>query len=200
MNSRNNYNRWLKKKYRDLYLDCRLHGDKAVFTWGSHHVILENVLKIINTGDVMELGMGYHSTPFMHKLIEKQNGRKLLSLDESKKWAKKFMEYSRNWHLIEVFDVEKFMNKDYPYFNQKWSVVFIDVHPPEARQVFINAMIDKVDYFIVHDTENIYKKTCAYKYDFTGFKHVFNYGKELPMTSVLTNRDDIPVELINLFK
>ncbi len=167
-------------------------GYNAYYT---HRKVLDHVLNIVSTGDVLEFGIGEGSTPRMHEICEKQ-GRRLLSIEGSPKWMERYVEkYQTPTHEFSLFNVNGILTKEYPFFNEKFSVVFVDAAPANIRMPFILLMKNQVDYFVVHDTEG-----AAYNWDFTKrFKFVFNYTKEVPWTSVISNLDEIDPRLLSIF-
>ena len=162
--------------------------------YNTHQSVLMHVLTIVTTGSVLEFGMGEGSTHFMHAICEKQ-GRKLLSLDNSQKWIDKYINYKSPSHEIAVFKPSEILLKACGFFNEKFSVVFVDAAPAEIRQPFFILMKNQVDYFIVHDTE-----AKAYNWNFKNFKHVLEYTKETPRTTVLSDLDVIDERILEVFK
>ena len=78
------------------------------------------------TGPVLELGMGYNSTPLLSMMCRDQ-GRTLLSLEGDKAWADKFSDYASDSHTITVVD-----NWDNISIDRSWGLVLVD-HRPAKR-------------------------------------------------------------------
>jgi len=160
--------------------------------WGSHQPVILHMLNCVPEGRVLEFGMGPFSTPLMSIICEKQQ-RKLLSIDNNRKYFGPMMHYPG---IKFVFMDRKIIEGSYKFFGKKFAIAFVDAHPPELRQIFINRMKANVDYFIVHDTEN----PEPYQYDFTGFKHVLQFEHANPKTSVLSDLDVIDERILEIFK
>lgn len=161
----------------------------------THQPVLQHVLNTINTGDVLEFGVGEGSTHIMHKVCYEQN-RRLVSIEGSKEWLGKYLAYETLNHTLAHFTVDGILTKEYQFFKEKFSIVFVDAAPAEIRMAFILLMKNNVDYFIVHDTEPI---ATAYGWNFSMFKHVLHYKKETPWTTILSNLDTIDANLLKIF-
>ena len=103
---------------------------------------------------------------------------------------------------LSIEEIDKLLNKEYPFFNDKFTIAFIDGSPEKYRQTMIEMLKDNVDYFIVHDTEevagNFTYPNFSYKYDFSGFKHVYHFKEAMPMTSILSNLDVINPKVLDI--
>lgn len=95
---------------------------------------------------------GYGSTPMLRNLLEKSD-RKLVSVDNNIEWINLMKEncppndkhsyvYTTNW-CGTIIELAK----------KKWSVVFIDQNPWEARAISLYAFKDLAEYVIVHDVD-----------------------------------------------
>lgn len=166
------------------------------FAYGSHQPVLIHMLNTVTQGDVLELGIGYHSTPIMSLICEKQ-GRQLLSIETDEHWAGILGSYNRNGHEIKHINSDEMIND--PLFDKKYSIAFIDVAEASHRQVFIQKV--KADYIIIHDTDSAVNGIKdAYNYDFSMFKHVHHFVSCTPMTSVLSNLDTINEDILTIFQ
>lgn len=178
----------MNDKYIDLidpahvkpYLDWKsgeyTWGDEA---YGTHQPVLIHMINE-TTGSVIEFGMGVYSTPLIHSLCNLQK-RFVLSVETDKQWYNKF-HYEYTSILIEPEKLDKCYT-----ININFSVALIDGNPLKFRQEFINIMKDKVDYFVVHDSE-VGEGDELYDYDFSSFKNVFHFTEILPNTTVLSNK------------
>ena len=196
--------RWMDRvrpMYKEAYC-LYMRGGLKTKPFGSHQPVLIHLLNTIKTGNVLEYGMGHHSTHIMHVICQKQ-GRKLLSIEYSEEWMNKFIPYRNPSHEILLFNEDKLLNKEYPFFSDKFAIAFIDGAPEKDRQTMIELLKDNVDYFIVHDTEEVVKgftyPNFSYKYDFSGFKHVLHFDQAQPMTSVLSNLENIDRNILEVF-
>lgn len=94
------------------------------------------------TGPVLELGVGYFSTPHLHAICGAL-GRFLVSVETDKDWRMHFAEkYCTPSH---IFDHKLSTNK-------RWSVAFIDDSPGgQHRAEMFKTLIEVSDYVVVHD-------------------------------------------------
>lgn len=127
------------------------------------------------TGDILELGVGFGSTPLLKEIAKSQN-RKLVSVDNNLEWINKMKEtcpedslhtyiYTNNW-CGTISDLAKRSN---------WSIVFIDQHPWEARAISLYAFREISDYVIVHDVDYFPKITA---FGNVVSEWVFDFSKE----------------------
>ena len=187
------YTWWVKHKnieYPEFIKEY--HPKMELIVWGSHQPVLLHMLNTIKDGRVIEFGMGYNSTPLL-SIICKAQGRKLISMDNSDKYLICFRKFRH--------PMIKFTDDNVQYPEGKFSLALVDAHPAHLRQEFINNMKGRVDYFIVHDTENLLKgMECPYGYDFDGFRFAFHFKRVHPMTSVISDLPEINEKILTIFE
>lgn len=146
-------------------------------------VICRSFIELINSnGNVLELGMGDYSTPILHELCF---NRKLVSIESSKGWYSKFINYVTEKHEIKL--ITDWDNL--PEYEQDWDIVFVDQAPAKDRMISIKALGNKSKIIIVHDTE--IKSTYVYKYDLSLFKYKSEYKRFEVETTVVSNFIDV---------
>lgn len=191
---------YLKDEYKESY-SAFVKG-RNLLPFSSHQPVLIHTLNTITEGDVLEYGMGWHSTPIMHIICGMQ-GRNLLSVETDKNWFNKFVGYRSEKHELVRLDEDELCKWTHPFFTKKYSVAFIDGAPGWARHIVLNKLKDYADYFVVHDTEEAvrnFKYTAfTYEWDFTGFKHHYHIERFGPATSLLSNLDEINKDLLTIF-
>jgi hypothetical protein len=184
----------LKDEYKQSYLLYKK-GSLKLEAWSSHQPLLIHVLNTIKSGDVLEFGTGYNSTPIMHIICAFQQ-RKLLSIETNKKWVEKSLKWRNINHVIELVSSKEILK--HSLFRHKFSIAFIDGAPAEVRQPFLEKV--QADYLIVHDTECIVRGIKnVYGYDFSMFKHVYHFKKDSTMSTLLSNLDKIDKDLLTIF-
>jgi hypothetical protein len=150
--------------------------------WGSHLPLL---IKIITQtkGDVLEMGMGLYSTPFLHwacfpnrKIISYENDLKCWEMNKQYNDGLHSASYIEDWDKA---DIEK-----------PWDVVFVDHAPSSRRITDIKRLANYANYIIIHDTQRNYK-FCNYKKIWPLFKYRYDYTKAIPWTSVVSNFVDL---------
>ena len=164
-------------------------GKRMESGYSNHQPVLIHVLNTIKTGNVLEFGMGWCSTPLMSVICKHQN-RFLLSVETDRKWLDKFLDYESGKHRLTLITPEELVLQSHALFERKYAVAFID-GAAKLRSPLMKKIKDQVDYFVVHDTGIRAKE--VYKFDFSGFKHVLhlNVGAIVPRTSVVSNMNEI---------
>lgn len=115
--------------------------------WGSHLPALGACLAVTETLDVLEIGMGQFSTPFLHAYCVSA-GRKLVSVEADTDWATKmFLEHDLHSYLVGPYDQAL-----PPLASRQWGVVLIDNSPGgERRRKDFEMFFSRSQYVIVHD-------------------------------------------------
>lgn len=151
----------------------------------THDLVLAAVVAAVPPGLVLELGVGYGSTPMLHALCAVKK-HMLVSYDHDQNWIDRFMCLKDHWHDFRTFPLEPLME------GFRWSVVFVDHAPAEARVPAIEALIDSTNIFVVHDTED---PLYNYEPTFKKFKYRYDYKRLTPWTSILSNTHPWTIDL-----
>jgi hypothetical protein len=110
---------------------------KNMDDWSNHRLLLWLSLRS-TIGNVLELGCGNGSTPYLQQYC-KEDKRKLRSYDFNEEWADKFgVNYVNNWG-----DVDMSLNN---------AVALVDESPGENRKSSIKRLIN-TQIIVVHDSE-----------------------------------------------
>jgi hypothetical protein len=198
----------INDKYMDLVKDehkisyTLFKQHRSLQPWASHQPILVHTLNTIKGGKVLEYGMGWNSTPIMHILCGLQ-GRELVSVETDKTWLDKFADYKCSNHKILHIPEKELGKWDHTLFKEKYAIAFIDGTNNLSRQKFIDVIKDNVDYFVIHDTEEVAKNFrypgFSYQWDFSGFRHQFHLDKGGPASSLISNLEEINEDLLTIF-
>jgi hypothetical protein len=153
---------------------------KWTMRWGSHLPILD---KVINhtTGNVLELGMGIYSTPYLFWMCLAKN-RTLTSYDNNVKYYSMVGKTNNPQHksyLIEDWDSLE--------LTEQWDVAFIDVDPIPKRAELAKKLMFNARFVILHDTQERDEKYYNYSSIYPLFVYRYDYKKFMPNTSVLSN-------------
>ena len=133
-------------------------------------------------GPILELGTGLYSTPLLHWLASEKQ-RPLISHDDNEMYYQWARQFQNGYHRIRlVTDWNKLNIKGH------WSVALID-QSSRSRSDTVIALKDKVDFIVIHDSDSNH----PYKYDriWPHFKYRFNYTKQQPNTTVVSNFDNL---------
>lgn len=119
------------------------------------------------SGNVLELGTGVFSTPFLHYVCMLDK-RHLVSYDNSPEWEK-FIDYYRSpdHEIILVNDWDR------ADIERPWDVALVDHSPSDRRRIDIARLANYAKYIVVHDTSRTYRDT----YSFYTIYPLFKYRK-----------------------
>ena len=144
-------------------------------------------------GDVLELGMGLFSTPYLHYACTGTK-RNLLSLENDKGWLRHFKGsdfmhflYSNDYHKLELVDVYE----DSPLIDKEWDVVLIDQTPDSSRKETAKKLANKAKYIIIHDSNPQYEKVYHYSEIYPLFKYIRVWDLDDRHATILSNFVDL---------
>lgn len=156
---------------------------------GSHIPVLVKAITQTH-GAVLELGMGWNSTPLLHWLCTDQN-RPLVSHETDPKWASNFTDYKSDLHSILVTPREPMVD----FTDRKWGVVLVDGRPAKDRHKYAIQLANFADIVIVHDAEEEINRFYRYDRVWPHFRYKVAYTRFKPHTVALSNSIDIGKEL-----
>lgn len=156
------------------------------FSYGTH---LPGLIKAMSktTGDVLELGMGVFSTPYLHYQCILSN-RKLVSYENYKNWMQKFLDSEYDCENHEINFVEKYSDAK---IEKGWSVALVDQTPDSSRTEEIRRLANYAEYIVIHDAAE--RHTHIYHYDtiYPLFKYRTDWDEESNPAVVLSNFHDL---------
>ena len=154
--------------------------------YGTHLPCLIKALSK-TTGDVLELGMGIFSTPYLHYQCMLSN-RKLVSYENFKNWIQFFIDYEYENPNHEINFVEKYSDAK---IDKPWDVVLIDQTPDSSRVEEIRRLANWGKYIIIHDSNGNKDKTYHYSEIYPLFKYRTIWDKDKNHATVLSNFVDL---------
>jgi hypothetical protein len=140
---------------------------KDVQNWDNHRHLLWEAMEL-TTGEVVEMGIGQGSTPFLHQYCKDAN-RRLFSYENNLEWYNKFTDLTSDFHTLT-------WTINWDIVNEKHSrpaVVFIDHAPGERRYIDVGLFANKADIIVIHDSE-----PAATGYMMDKIWHLFKYRKD----------------------
>lgn len=142
----------------------------------------------MTTGDVLELGIGFFSTPYLHYYCMLTK-RKLVSYDNEKGWVKRFANSTFHNHKYEspIHTFKYVENWDQAEIEKPWDVALIDHSPSERRIVDIKRLANFAIYIIIHDSNEHHEHTYHYSQIYPLFKYKKVWDKEQRHATVLSN-------------
>lgn len=120
---------------------------EGVQNWNNHLHLLWPALEATK-GEVVEMGMGQGSTPFLHQYCA-DTGRRLYSYDNNHEWFSKFTDYQSETHnLSHIVDWD-----DVSIVHKSPDVVLIDHAPGERRYIDVQRYANSAKIIVIHDSE-----------------------------------------------
>lgn len=157
---------------------------KDVANWDNHRFLLWPALEA-SDGDVVEMGMGQGSTPFLHQYC-KDKGRKLFSFESSLEWAMKFQDMIGDDHKVyHVLDWDVVSRTTIP------DVILIDHAPGERRKIDISLFAWKAKFIICHDTEPAADHGYQMRAELARFKYLKEYQSPGAWSTIVSNFIDV---------
>jgi len=149
--------------------------------WSSHYPILIKVMQQ-TSGDVLELGIGMFSTPLLHWMCFDM-GRNLVSYEHVRKYYDMHKHFHKSFHQVNFVE-----NNDWDAIDidKPWSVAFVD-HGHRRRREETKRLVKNTQFVIIHDTQPEDDRLYGLANVYPRFKYRFNYTKEKPWTTVLSN-------------
>ena len=159
---------------------------KVSLNYGTH---LGCLIKAFSktTGDILEMGMGVFSTPYLHYACMLSN-RKLVSYENYQNWMNFFLKYNYKNENHEINFVEKYSDAK---IDREWDIVLIDQTPDSSRTEEIRRLKDKAKYIIIHDANKSNDRVTHYSEIYSLFKYKTVWTKDNNSTVVLSNLVDL---------
>ena len=147
--------------------------------WGSHLPIL---MKLVNMtdGDILELGTGIFSTPYLHWACFPD--RNLVSYESDEGYYKRAKKFEAPFHqIIQVRDWDEARIK------RRWSIALVDHAPDSRRIVEIRKLARFALYVVAHDANLKLDRHYHYSEIYPLFKYRYHFTACSPETVVLSN-------------
>lgn len=139
------------------------------FSWGSHIPINKTILKTFNITGVLELGAGFHSTPFFF-----ENCDYVVSVEQDREWIQKLRDEANleedDNHMLIHMDVSPYirssrrntidsnaLDQASDFFlevseDKRFNFLFVDCYSG-FRLEALNSIAHKFDYVVFHDVQ-----------------------------------------------
>jgi len=139
------------------------------------------------TGDVLELGTGVFSTPYLHYQAMLSN-RKLVSYENFKEWHDILLHYKYPNKNHEINFVEKYSDAK---IDKSWDLVLIDQTPDSSRSEEIRRLKDLAKYIVIHDSNKSNDRVTHYSEIYPLFKYKTVWEGDANSATVLSNLVDL---------
>jgi hypothetical protein len=167
--------------------------------YGSHAIVLLAALYVLNSGPVLELGMGPTSSPLLHRLTTEQK-RFLLSADSDIRWINYFSTFTANnsLHKFKYVEVKSQMGIEWASSAftdiHYWSIVFIDHAPGTRRQFDLMLFPQRTEIVVLHDTEQ--SRLYQYSRGLSLYPYQYRFKKLKTYTDVLSKSNETLIKRI----
>lgn len=161
---------------------------------GNYGTHLAPLIQAVNktTGDILEMGIGIFSTPYLHyqALISR---RHLTSYDNERGWVNRFANSINSGHMYQgpYHELIYVQNWDDAKIEKPWDVALIDHSPSERRIVDIKRLVNLAKYIIIHDTDPRKDREYHYSEIYPLFKYKAVWDKDANPAAVLSNFIDL---------
>lgn len=137
--------------------------------YGTHLPVLIAVMGK-TSGDVLELGTGVFSTPYLHYTCMLSK-RHLVSYDNSPEWDR-FIGYYRSpdHEIVMVDDWEK------ADIERPWDVALVDHSPDPRRAIEVRRLANFAKYIVIHDSNESGERQYR-NYHYSDIYPLFKYKK-----------------------
>lgn len=145
------------------------------------------------TGPMLELGVGWYSTPLLHEISEAQQ-RPLETVDNNMDWLAQFMCLNTTAHQLKLIGwwggLLSLLN------HKSYGFCFVDQGQPADREYTVRSLLDRVDVFVFHDTE----EGPAYGYNrvLPLFEYQWTDKCQQSWTTIASNKTDVSKWMIDL--
>ena len=150
---------------------------------GSYMPVLSRIVQV-TTGPILELGMGFCSTPYLHWACY-PTLRRLVSYENSPE----YYPFGKAWEEDTFHDVHCITDWDAIDLSPPWSIAFVDHHPQQRRHIDVQRLLH-ADYVVCHDSEGRNDKAYQYTKVAPLFKYQWKYLGAFPQTTVFSNKFD----------
>jgi hypothetical protein len=158
--------------------------------WETHEPVLVDLLALHPEARVLELGIGYGSTPLVLGLSGSS-----VSLETNESWFRRFARYDSASHRIVLWTDFSDWEWHCPYLDDPWDVAFVDNAPAHSRQSNLVKLAARTRYVVCHDTQECFGPSPSdYRWDFSSFKHVWTYTQYPTYTTVVSNFEPVPLD------
>lgn len=153
----------------------------GVSNWSNHRHLLWDALEL-TSGDVIELGCGDGSTPFLSRYC-KARGRMLYSYEGDLDWYDRMKMYREDHH--KVIYVKNW--DDVSAGHVLCGVVLIDHAPGERRKVDIQRFAQTASIIVAHDTEPAADHGYQMRPVLRTFKYMRDFTSDGAWASIASN-------------
>jgi len=159
---------------------------KVSLYYGTHLPCLIKAVEKTD-GDILELGGGVFSTPYLHYISLLKN-RKLVTVENDAGWSKFFFKYKYDNPNHEIVVVDKYADAK---VDKPWDIVLIDQTPDSSRTEEALRLKDVAKYIILHDSNKSNDKVTRYSTIYPYFKYKTVWEGDANSATIVSNLVDL---------
>ena len=119
------------------------------------------------SGDILELGTGIFSTPYLRYQCMLSN-RKLVSYENFREWYDFMLKYWTSNYNHEINFIDEYSQAP---IDKDWDIILIDQTPDSSRSEEALRLKDRAKYIILHDANPSNYKVTGYDKIYSQFKY-----------------------------
>lgn len=154
--------------------------------YGTHLPCLIKALSK-TTGDILELGTGVFSTPYLRYQCMLAD-RLLVSYENYREWYDFMLKYWTSNKNHQINFIEKY--SDAP-IQKEWDVVLIDQTPDVSRSEEAMRLKDLAKYIVIHDSNPSNHRVTHYDKIYPYFKYKIDWTGDKNRSTVISNLVDL---------
>lgn len=130
--------------------------------YATHVPYLIKLLEKIKTTKhpILELGCGYGSTPILHEFCE-INQIPLITLESDKNWLNEIKNKFPETQFHKYIEVLDWASSIQTLVSEKYSLIFVDQSPWEARTLSVNKLKNNCEFILLHDCDYFLNRTVT---------------------------------------
>lgn len=148
--------------------------------YSTHIPCLLKALRM-TSGDVLEIGSGYFSTPIIHLLCVPR-GRRVVTMESDPNFIPITRQFEGPLHTVELVN-----NWDEARVDGHWGLAMVDHHPPLRRREEVTRLADCAELIVLHDTSPEQDHVFQYSVVWPLFRWIYHHWDIFPGTSLLSN-------------
>ncbi|MHC4620779.1 MAG: hypothetical protein ACYTEQ_23790 [Planctomycetota bacterium] len=150
---------------------------------GSYLPVLSKLVSMTD-GPILELGVGFCSTPFLHWACYPTR-RELISVENNPEYFRFAKSWKDDFHKVHCID-----DYDKLDLSRDFTIAFID-HSPGPRRGIEADRLRHANYLVIHDSENANARRYGLHKVYKSFPYRYKYTAAFPSTSIWSMTHDI---------
>lgn len=160
--------------------------NRQSYKTGTHLPVLMEALARVPEGDVLELGGGANSTPFLHWACYRQGQRKLVTVENDPEYFACIAPFAAPWH-----DVVAVRDWDHAPIERPWGIALVDHEPAARRKVDLQRLLPWATVIVVHDVDGRSNRYYDFASVWPDVRYYWQWSAVRPRTAVVSQWIDV---------